>query len=128
MAGLVLTLLKPERDRRLFQACRQRERHGGRHRAAVSLDRDHGPAVARRQDVAFDQALEVIVPSGDEPVGIPRGLDDLRRHWVARNPNLDRTVVDREAIVPEVGRRVGGIFVRTHLGQIESAPGFAITM
>ena len=93
LAGNVLAI-GSSRASAAAQLRRQSDRQAHRQRADVALDRDERPAIARRHDVLLDRGLEVVVMRGDAPVGIARGLDDFRRHRIAGNPKLHRTIID----------------------------------
>ena len=79
------------------QPRRQSERQAHRHGAAVPLERNKWPAIARRQHVLLDGGFESIVVGAHNPARIRCGFEKLRRHRIARQPQLHRTVIDGKA-------------------------------
>jgi len=103
-------LLKPGRER-------VAERDGLR--AAVSTERNDGPAEARRHDVLFDQALELIIEGANQIARIVRGLEKFQRDGVAGDPELYRAIAHRIGAAPHPRLRVGGIPPGADIAQIE---------
>ena len=90
LAGYIFPVGELERVGYRAQSSRQPRCQRHSHRAAMALERNLRPAKPRRQDVPFDCRLEVITVSRNEPIWISRGLNEFRRHRIARNPELHR--------------------------------------
>ena len=85
-ARLVLALLKAERFA-LSQAGRQRQSLHGSLCAAVPIERNRRPAVARAHNMLPDGRSKLSLKALHDPIEIISRLDRLRRHRIARHPS-----------------------------------------
>jgi hypothetical protein len=67
LAGGVLAVGQLQCISRGIKSCRQSVRQGQCHGAAVALERDQRPAVARREDVLFNCCFKSIVMCSHNP-------------------------------------------------------------
>jgi hypothetical protein len=104
-----------------FELRRQGQHHGGRHGAAPALDRDPRPAVTGLEDAFKNGSFECRVVRHEQAIGIGSCLEDRSRHLIAREPELDRRVVDRISDARHIGRRVRGIARGARLDEIDAA-------
>ena len=87
-----------------------------------------GSAEPGMQNVVLDRILEVCAVSTNNPGRIGRRLDELRRHRIARRPQLHRPVVNRIGAAQNLGRRISRILVSANCFQDCVAAGFIISV
>jgi hypothetical protein len=63
----------------------------------MTLDRHQRPAVMRRQDVALDGGLKLVVMSNNSPVRIAGSVEERLWNRLARRPDPHRPVINRVA-------------------------------
>ena len=125
-AGGVFAVFQLQRISRGAQFRRQPERQAHRHGAAVALERDDRPAVARLQHVLLNGGFESVVVRNDNPSWIRCSFDEFRRDRIAWAPQLHGTVVDGICHAQNFRRRVSRIPVRADLLQVGLAPGLDV--
>ena len=78
----------------------------------MPLQGDDGPTITRSHNMRFDLPFEAVIEGGDEPIGVPGGLDEFGRHRVARDPKFYGLIIDGEGAAPHISVCPGRVFPR----------------
>ena len=76
----------------------------------------------------LDRHFERRIVRNRNPVRIVGGFDEFRRHWIARQPELRRLVVDAVRATQNLGAGVGGIAMDSDFTEHQRAASFIITV
>ena len=78
------------------------------------------------EDVPLDRHLERRVVRNRDPVRIVGGLDEFRRHRIARRPQFHRPVVDGISTAENRGAGIGGVAMGSDFAEHQHAAGFEV--